>query len=505
MVAGVRVEARDLAWSNAGVAVLRGVSLDLAPGTVTACLGPNGSGKTTLLNLLSGWAAPRTGEIIIDGRLYASISPEEAFRLGIMRRFDPPKLIRELSVFENICLTAMKPPRDGIFSALFGRGRSAAGAKEVRRRAQPILESLGLDGKLARLVESLSVGEQKLLDFALALLSGAPCLLLDEPIKDRIDDRRKSVIVRAIRTFADAGGSVLFVEHDVPFVREVCDRILVLGSDGRATRYGAASDAAVWEAVKDTYRTREVGVTKGDVREPPASRAIRASRGAGLTAKNLSATYDSTKVLSDISIDLGPGEIGVLRGENGAGKSTLLYALAGLVQAQGQITLDGSDITRTAAYARARQGLVLVAQEHKVFASMSVGENILIGNERRGAARGTLLAKAFGWFPELRLSASTAAAHLSAGQKQMVAIARALLQAPKCLLLDEPTSGLDPGMRRRVRGLVREVAQAGTAVLMVEHIREGLDEAVDTTFFLKGGKLLSGYGALQTQMEFQEA
>jgi branched-chain amino acid transport system ATP-binding protein len=493
MAAGVNIAAKDLTWSSRGGApVLAGVSFTLEPGTIMACLGPNGAGKTTLLNLLSGWSSPNSGSIAIEGRRHSSLTPEQAFRFGIVRRFDPPKIIRELTIFDNLCLAAAPAPPQGILAAFVTRKRIAAAEADIRRRAAPILQSLGMEDMLHRQAGTLSIGEQKLLDFAIAMLSAPGCLLLDEPLKDRVDDRRKDAVSRSLRAFAEAGGSALVVEHDLPFVRNTADRVLVLGQDGKVVWNGRAADDGTWAAVEQVYHRHGPDARLVQPREKNTTSTSETTRMGvpyRLSASGLTARYKDTAVLFDASLQLSPGEIAVLRGENGAGKSTLLFALAGLVDASGTVRLDGEDITGSQAYMRARRGLILVAQEHKVFPSMTVAENILLGNESSNETRRSLLDRAFFWFPELRNRANVTSAHLSAGQKQMVALARAFLQSPHCLLLDEPTSGLDPGMRARVRNLIREVAQAGTAVLMVEHVREADEGPVHSTYFLRGGHL----------------
>ncbi len=492
MAENIAISADDVSWGTTGARILDHVSFDIDPGTIVACLGPNGAGKTTLLNLLSGWIAPSSGGFKIDGQRRV-LTPEKAFGLGIVRRFDPPKLIRELSVSDNIRLADRLTRREGIFDALLARFAIASTDKDTIRRAEPLLRAIGIHDKLLRPAGELSVGEQKLLDIAVGLQAEPRCLLLDEPLKDRIDEGRKNVIARRLRDFAAEGGSALIIEHDLDFVRACADKILVLDRGGRLVWNGTTTDRRTWDTVDDIYHDRgrrppiATAVAPASADKAPADIAAHYR----LKATGLTARYGGTSVLLDAAISLRAGEIATLRGENGAGKSTLLFAIAGLLKASGSVQLDGSDISDMPAYKRAREGIILVAQEHKVFPSMTVAENILLSAASGRKASKELLDRAFGWFPELKSRVDTATSHLSSGQKQMVALARAFLRSPRCLLLDEPTSGLDPGIRARVRDLIHETARNGAAVLLVEHIREGAAEDEVITYTMKGGRIKS--------------
>jgi branched-chain amino acid transport system ATP-binding protein len=492
MATSISIAAQNLSWATRGTRILEDVSFDIGPGTIVACLGPNGAGKTTLLNILSGWIAPTAGRIMIDGHR-RSLTPEIAFRLGIVRRFDPPKIIRELSISDNIRLADRETRHEGISDALFARRRIVSAEEKAVQRAEPLLRAIGLQDKLRKPSGELSIGEQKLLDFAVGLQADPRCLLLDEPLKDRVDDGRKTAIAQRLRDFAAQGGTAFIVEHDLDFVRNSADRVMVLGSGGRLVWEGGTADSRTWAAVEEIYHSRDrkpLSVsTVQTVSVGRGSAPANASAPPRLKASGLTARYGRTPILLDAAITLRAGEIATLRGENGAGKSTLLFALAGLVKATGKIEFDESDISNLPAFERARRGLVLLAQEHKVFPSMSVAENILLSATEGGRPGKDLLDRALGWFPELKGRIHVTADHLSAGQKQMVGLARTILRSPRCLLLDEPTSGLDPDMRVRARELVREAARNGAAILIVEHIREEAAEGETTTYIMKGGKI----------------
>jgi branched-chain amino acid transport system ATP-binding protein len=182
-------------------------------------------------------------------------------------------------------------------------------------------------------------------------------------------------------------------------------------------------------------------------------------------------------IVHGVSLGVSPGEILVILGPNGAGKSTLVKSLAGVVpKFGGRVLLDGEDITATPAHRLAMAGVGFVPQTANVFTSLTVHENLRIGGYLlKGAELGRRLDEAYTRFPDLAKRRSHAGHQLSGGQRQMLAMARALMTAPRLLLLDEPSAGLSPLMVSEVFSSVRKIADSGIAVLMVEqNVKAGL-------------------------------
>ncbi|GHJ37873.1 ABC transporter ATP-binding protein [Streptomyces sp. TS71-3] len=191
-----------------------------------------------------------------------------------------------------------------------------------------------------------------------------------------------------------------------------------------------------------------------------------------LTAQRLDVRYGATRALRDVSCEVAEGEVLALIGANGAGKSTLLRTLAGLNRPRGgTVRLLGEDTTRGPAHDVARRGLCLVPEGRQLFADLTVRENLLMGCLRTGRAgtdAGERFERVFGLFPVLREFSGRQAGMLSGGQQQMVAVGRALMGEPRVLLLDEPSLGLAPAYVTQILDVVRELADAGTAVLLAE-------------------------------------
>ena len=208
-----------------------------------------------------------------------------------------------------------------------------------------------------------------------------------------------------------------------------------------------------------------------------------------LTGKNMTGGYGGADILHDCTIGVEKGEIAVIVGPNGAGKSTAMKAVFGMLQIHtGQVMLDGNDITALAPQDRVRAGMGFVPQNANVFTSMSVQENLEMGAFIRTDAIADTMEQVFGLFPILKEKRKQPAGELSGGQRQQVAVARALMTQPKVLMLDEPTAGVSPIVMDELFDRIIEIAKTGIAILMVEqNARQALDIA-DKGFVLVQGR-----------------
>jgi branched-chain amino acid transport system ATP-binding protein len=195
------------------------------------------------------------------------------------------------------------------------------------------------------------------------------------------------------------------------------------------------------------------------------------SAGEILAADALVAGYEpGVPIVRGASIAIAEGEIVVLLGPNGAGKSTLIKAMAGLIPVfGGRVRLAGEDIAGVPAHRIAQRGLGFVPQTENVFAAMTVEENLaLSGHILRRSERRRRVASMHELFPDLARQRRLLAGRLSGGQRQMLAIARALMVEPRVLMLDEPSAGLSPKLVEMVFGRLQAIRQAGVAILLVE-------------------------------------
>lgn len=198
-----------------------------------------------------------------------------------------------------------------------------------------------------------------------------------------------------------------------------------------------------------------------------------------ITVEGVAAGYGGGDIISNISIDVGPGELLVVIGPNGSGKSTFIKTLAGLVRARvGDIRLEDRSVTALSAPQRVAAGLAFVPQEFNVFPNLTIGENLrlsteFLGRERRDAA--ARQDQVMAMFPEVAGRLKLRAGHLSGGQRQMLAFACAMMSAPKVLLLDEPSAGLSPKLVTEIFDKVKAVNSSGLTVVMIEqNVKEAL-------------------------------
>jgi branched-chain amino acid transport system ATP-binding protein len=199
--------------------------------------------------------------------------------------------------------------------------------------------------------------------------------------------------------------------------------------------------------------------------------------------------YGNVQVLRQVSVEVAPGEVLCLLGRNGAGKTTLLKTMIGLIKPRsGRIQLDGRELTRLPAHEFPKLGIAYVPQGRRLFAELTVDENLTIGLMARG--RGPeARERALALFPSLRSRLAQVSGTLSGGEQEMLAIARALCLEPKLLLLDEPTEGLMPTMIQAILAAVRELKSQGVAIVLVEQRVESALSVADRIAFLETGVL----------------
>jgi branched-chain amino acid transport system ATP-binding protein len=188
-----------------------------------------------------------------------------------------------------------------------------------------------------------------------------------------------------------------------------------------------------------------------------------------LAAHGLVGGYGGALILNGVDIEVGAGEIAVIIGPNGAGKSTAMKAIFGLLPLrEGHVLLDGEDVTGAAPERLVARGMAYVPQERNVFPNLTVEENLEMGAFLRRDDWHPRLAEIYAFFPQLVPKRRQPAGELSGGQRQMVAIGRALMVAPRLLLLDEPTAGLAPRVMDEILERVVAINAAGVGILMVE-------------------------------------
>ena len=219
---------------------------------------------------------------------------------------------------------------------------------------------------------------------------------------------------------------------------------------------------------------------------PPAGELV-------LSVTDLVAGYDRIEALHGIGIEVRAGEAVTLIGANGAGKTTLFGTIAGLLRAwRGRIEFGGEDVTRWPAERRTRAGLALVPEGRRVFAGLTVEENLHLGAYARArSTAGADLVEVYELFPKLKDRRRQAAGTMSGGEQQMLAIGRALMSRPKLLLLDEPSLGLAPLAVREVADALVELARRGTTLALVEQNAQVAFHVASRGYLLDRGSVVT--------------
>ncbi len=466
-----------------GVHALNSVSLQVHAGECLALMGENGAGKSTLMKILSGVYPADAGTILIDGVEVRPQNPNHAQSLGISIIYQEFNLFPNLSVEENIFI-GREPNRGG-----FVRRRS------LRRDALTFLSQLGVDLDPRATVRNLSVAEQQMVEIAKALSLNARIVIMDEPTSALTENEAKALF-RIIQGLRDQGLGVIFISHRLEEVFAICDRITVL-RDGLN-----AGDLVTREALPEQVVYMMVG---RPVEELYADTAASEPGPVVLSVRGLSrrgAAKESSKVvLRGIDLDLRAGEILGVSGLVGSGRTELARALFGADSFdEGQIHLDGEPVRISSPQGAIARGIALVPEDRKLQALvllLGVRENISLPSLSRLSRFGMVRRSeerrlAAHFIDALRIrtpSQTQKVMNLSGGNQQKVVLAKWLARKPRVLIVDEPTRGIDIGAKAEVHTLLRELADAGVAIMMISSELQEILRMSDRVVVMREGRI----------------
>jgi branched-chain amino acid transport system ATP-binding protein len=224
-----------------------------------------------------------------------------------------------------------------------------------------------------------------------------------------------------------------------------------------------------------------------------------------LKVESLELAYGEVPACRDISFEVAEGEIVTLIGANGAGKSTTMRGVAGaMLPSKGRILFDGADVTRMPAHRRVLAGIALVPEGRRVFAALTVRENLEMGGFKYRKNRkkvDTLIDRALEMFPRLRERTSQAAGTLSGGEQQMLALSRALMSEPRLLCMDEPSLGLAPLVVQDIFKSIRAANAAGTSILLVEQNARYALETASRGYVLQTGTIIAAGACVALKLD----
>ena len=469
-----RLQVRGIRKAFGQNVVLKGIDLSVSAGEVVALIGGNGAGKSTLMKIIMGIYSCDEGEVLIDGAPARLGKPAAALAAGIYLVPQEPLLFPNMTVLENILMG---------FSENEG---------ELKKRLAGHMEELGFHLNLQRKANTLSIAEQQLVELLRGLMRNARILILDEPTS-ALTFGEVEALFKVMRDLKRKGISMIYITHRLNEVFEIATHVAIM-RDGLITLEGPVE--------KFTKEMLIAGLLPSDAQaQKQGEKVYRPVRYGELTpvmqVRNLSG-YG----FSDVSFDLYPGEILGIAGVVGAGRTELISTIFGRDKTlSGTVTLDGKDITGLPTKQILKEGINFVPEDrhyHGLFKIRSISSNttsaLLDGSEigrvdmnRRRQRQ--ITQKYVDDFRTKVVSLEDLIGSLSGGNQQKVVIARSLSTAPKVVILDEPTRGIDAAARGDVYSIIRQLKDAGVAVLMVSSDIEEVVELADRAITVFQGRI----------------
>ncbi|MBR0870680.1 ABC transporter ATP-binding protein [Bradyrhizobium tropiciagri] len=247
-----RLSIEDVSVDFGGIHALQDVTFEFESGAIVGLIGPNGAGKSTLLNCVSGITRPTQGRVRLDDKVLSALPPASVAGCGIGRVFQHPELVVDLSVRENLLIACHRSLGYGLVSELLKLPNMWRAERDAARRVDQMLDRLGLSDSAELAIRNLPYGHRKLVDLGRALLMDVRFLLLDEPIAGLNDAEVAKLRELLLRLRDELGIGILVVEHNMPFVSRLCDRLVVLDL-GRLIANGLPADVLRDPTVMASY------------------------------------------------------------------------------------------------------------------------------------------------------------------------------------------------------------------------------------------------------------
>lgn len=470
------LEARNIVKRFGGAVAVDDVSITVGAGEIHAVVGENGAGKSTLMRILAGILTPDSGGVSVDGSLLEP-GAKASLEAGIALVHQELSLVPEMTVAENILL--------GVTPTRFGVIDSARQAKI----AGDALEQIGVSVDLNEPVSRLSMALRQFVEIARAVARNPRVLILDEPTAT-LTPAETDYLLNMLQRLAAQGLAIIYISHRIPEVFRICERATIL-RDGQVVELMVIADTTP-NAVIDKMVGREL---KLDLQ----TRRVSNPGAVVLSARGIQAPR-----VNGIDLDVRAGEIVGIGGLVGAGRSELVRAIIGVdprTAGTATITVDGQT-KKINGYGNAvRSGIAFVPEERRtegLALNMTVAENITLPNRAALSTAGflqrgkitqfaTRLADVVGLRPP---KVDREAGEYSGGNQQKVVIAKWLGREPKLIVLDEPTRGVDVGAKAEIHRLLRELADQGTAVLVISSDLPELLELSDVIHVVRDGRIM---------------
>jgi ribose transport system ATP-binding protein len=460
-----------------GVHALRGVDFSIAAGETVALVGENGAGKSTLMKILGGVHQPDAGKLLIDGAPASINSVADAIKRGIAFIHQELNVLGNLDVAANVFL-GREPVRFGFLNLI--------DSKQMHADARTYLERLGLDVPTTTLLGDLPIAHQQMVEIAKALSTNARLLIMDEPTSSLTltETERLLEVVRELRT---QGVAIIYISHRLSEVEAIADRAVVLRDGTNAGSLARAEithdnmvSLMIGRNLESFYRHPE-GAAEAGVFQVEDLRTIRYPK-------------------QSVSFSIGKGEILGLAGLVGAGRTEVAEALFGINRCESHVRLNQQPLHVRSARDAIDHGVYLIPEDRRLAGLITedvIRQNITLPALSRYATAGLI-----GRDRETRVatdvchklnvkatSVEVKTGNLSGGNQQKVVLAKWLSLNPKVLIFDEPTRGIDVGAKAEIYDLMRELAKAGVAILMISSDMEEVLNISDRVAVMHEGRL----------------
>ena len=469
-----RLQVRGIKKAFGQNVVLKGINLSVDAGEAIALIGGNGAGKSTLMKIIMGIYTCDDGEILIDGKPAKLGKPAASLAAGIYLVPQEPLLFPNMTVLENI---------------LMGFNENEA---ELKKRLTKHMEELGFNLNLQRKANTLSIAEQQLVELLRGMMRNARILILDEPTS-ALTFGEVQALFKVVEDLKRKGIAIIYITHRLAEVFEIATDVAIM-RDGQITLEGPVKDFTKEMLIQgllpnDSDVQQHSGKAYVPVRYDELKPVLQVQGFTGYGFK-------------DITFDLYPGEILGIAGVVGAGRTELISTIFGRDKTLGgKVILDGKDITGMSTNKVLREGINFVPEDrhyHGLFKIRSISSNTtsaLLGGDEIGKVnmnrrrQKQISQKYVDDFRTKIVSLEDLIGSLSGGNQQKVVIARSLSTNPKVVILDEPTRGIDAAARGDVYNIIRQLKEAGVAVLMVSSDIEEVVELADRAITVFQGRI----------------
>lgn len=471
------LEVQHIEKSFFGNHVLKDVTMGIKKGEVLGLVGSNGAGKSTLMKIINGVYRKDAGIIKIDGVQVDYKDQNDAKKNRVAMVYQEFSVIPTMMVYENIFL-GIEPKKNGLIDD-----------KRCKAEAENAFKSFGVEMNVEASLDSLSTGNQQIVEIVKAMIQKPAILILDEPTAS-LTHKEIDLLFLFIQKLKDSGVAVLMISHHMSEIMKICDRVVVLRS-GALVLDAEIGKTSIPEMVQAMIGRK----LEDNVYLPSAYSGDK--KEALLSVKNIHVG----KRISDVSFEVYPGEILGIAGLLGSGRTELLKAIYGLMDPEsGQVLIHGQPAIKGKPWMQIDQGVFFVPENRResgIVGIHTVHENMNLPIWKRFTKKGLIDDKetrqsALAMKVRLNLKATSIdqeVERLSGGNQQKVVFAKSLLTKPTVLLLDEPTVGIDVEAKSEVALLIRDISNLGNAVVLISSEMDEMARLCDRVLILKQGKV----------------